>query len=378
MKTAQIRLNSRRQWDPGLSVTEGQATDLALVFWSDTDPQTVAEGARLLRAMCPQAIILGCSTGGVIMGRTFLENTVIATLVSFDRTTLKSVVGRLQDHADVYALSRHLAGNLPADGLKHVFVLSDGLAINGCTLASGLAEFLPPTVGITGGLAADGERFKSTHILHETEVMSDSVACLGFYGEALEVGQGSRGGWLPFGPERLVTASHRNVLMELDGESALELYERYLGKHAKNLPASGHLFPLHVREAGGTNWVVRTILGLDRGKNALIFGGDIPHGATARLMRGNMDNLLDGAKDAARKARLPGSDALAILVSCVGRKMLLKQFVEEEIDSVAQNLEPDTTLTGFYSYGEIADGESGESCCLHNQTMTITVLRERD
>jgi hypothetical protein len=378
MKTTQTRLNSRGEWDIGPVDTVGQDADLALLFWSDTDPQTVAESAKSLQTMYPRAIIVGCSTGGVILGNAFLENTVSATLASFEQTRLKSVVGHLRDHKDVYALSRYLAESLPVDGLKHVFVLSDGLSINGCTLASGLAEFLPSTVGITGGLAGDGERFERTHILHETEIISDSVACLAFYGESLEIGQGSRGGWVPFGPERLVTASHGNVLLELDGESALELYERYLGKHAKNLPASGHLFPLHVREAGSTNWVVRTILGLDREKNALLFGGDIPHGATARLMRGNIDNLLDGAEEAARKARLPGRDALAILVSCVGRKMLLRQFVEEEVDSVAQNLEPGTTLTGFYSYGEIASGESGKSCCLHNQTMTITVLRERD
>ena len=88
--------------------------------------------------------------------------------------------------------------------------------------------------------------------------------------------------------------------------------------------------------------------------------------------------LLDGAQEAASSARLAGEKALAILVSCVGRKMLLKQFVEEEIETAAEHLGPDTTLTGFYSYGEIACGQSGESCCLHNQTMTVTVLRERE
>lgn len=377
MKTIQTRLTSNGGWDPCPSEVDGRNVDLALVFWSDTDEETVAASVRALRSRCPRAIILGCSTGGIIAGRSFLENTVCATLVSFSRTRLKSAVAHLRDHADVRSLSRALADAIFAPGLTHVFVLSDGLAINGCALASGLAEFLPPTVKTTGGLAADGERFEHTSILHDTQILSAGVACLGFYGEDLEIGQGCRGGWVPFGPERLVTESHDNVLLELDGESALELYERYLGKHAKNLPASGHLFPLHLREAGTSNWVVRTILGLDRRKKVLFFGGDIPRGATVRLMRGNMDNLLDGAQEAASNAQLAGEGALAILVSCVGRKMLLKQFVEEEIETVALNLGPGTTLTGFYSYGEIACDDTGESCCLHNQTMTITVLRER-
>jgi hypothetical protein len=377
MKTTQTRLASNAEWEPCPSQIDGRDAHLALVFWSDTDEETVAAGVRSLRASCPQAIILGCSTGGVIAGQAFLENSVCATLVSFTRTRLKSAAACLKDHADVRALSRTLAESILAHDLVHVFVLSDGLAINGCALASGLAEFLPSSVKITGGLAADGERFERTSILHDTQILSSAVVCLGFYGENLQIGQGCRGGWVPFGPERLVTKSHDNVLLEVDGESALDLYERYLGKHAKNLPASGHLFPLHLREAGASNWVVRTILGLDRRERALFFGGDIPLGATVRLMRGNMDNLLDGAQDAARHARLAGDDALAILVSCVGRKMLLKQFVEEEIETVAENLGPGAILTGFYSYGEIACDETKESCCLHNQTMTITVLRER-
>lgn len=377
MIVSQMRVNSKGEWEACSAKPHHPDAGLALVFWSDMDQNTVTTAIEALKAHCPKAIIMGCSSGGVVSGRTFLENAMTATLVSFKETGLESAVARLQDHADIREMCRHLVSSLSRAGLSHVFVLSDGLAINGCALASGLAEFLPSTVGITGGLAGDGERFELTHILHKTEVMSGSVVCLGFYGKALEIGQGTRGGWLPFGPERLITDSHDNVLLELDGESALQLYERYLGKHAKNLPASGHLFPLHLREAGSSNWVVRTILGLDRERNALFFGGEMPRGATVRLMRGNMDNLLDGAQEAAELARLDGGDALAILVSCVGRKMLLKQFVEEEIDAAAQILGPRTTLTGFYSYGEIASGETGETCCLHNQTMMVTVLQER-
>lgn len=373
----QMHINSMGEWETGSAGSGGQDADLALAFWSDMDEKTVTDALKSLKAHCPQAIIAGCSTGGIVSGTAFLENAMSATLVSFERTRLASVAACLKDHGDVSALCRHLAANLPGAGLTHVFVLSDGLLVNGCALASGLAEFLPSGVGITGGLAGDGERFQLTSIVHGLEILSGGVVCLGFYGEGLKIGQGTRGGWLPFGPERLITESHDNVLLELDGESALELYKRYLGKHAKNLPASGHLFPLCLCEAGSSSWVVRTILGLDQKRQALIFGGEMPRGATVRLMRGNMDNLLDGAHEAAELARLDDGDALAILVSCVGRKMLLKQFVEEEIDTVARILGPRTTLTGFYSYGEIACGEAGEACSLHNQTMMITVLQER-
>jgi hypothetical protein len=377
MKTTQMRFHPQGGWTPCPDGANGQKATLALVFWSDTDEGLVFAAVQALQAGFPGLAIIGCSTGGIIQDRTVLENVITATLISFDDTRLTTAEAHLSDHPDVRALSRHLASSLSQPELAHVFVLSDGLAINGCALAAGLAEFLPPGVAVTGGLAGDGERFQHTAVLHGNKIFSGGVVCLGLCGRSLQVGQGTRGGWIPFGPERQITASHDNVLLELDGESALELYERYLGNHAQNLPASGHLFPLHLREADSSVWVVRTILGLDRKRKALFFGGDMPLGGVVRLMRGNIDNLLDGAEEAGQLAHLDGPDALAILVSCVGRKMLLKQFVEEEIEAVAQALGPQAHLTGFYSYGEIACGAEGETCCLHNQTMTITVLQER-
>lgn len=376
MKITQLHMTDRGRWSALPKAGPHGGQDLALIFWSDLDDDTVLRAAGELRAASPATLILGCSTGGVIKDRSLLENTVTATLVSFEGTRARTVAARAADHPDNRALGRHLGQALDHDGLSHVFVLSDGLAVNGCALADGLVAALPPHVGVTGGLAGDGERFERTALLLGTDIIHDGVICLGLYGDRLRVGQGTRGGWVSFGPERLVTASRDNVLLEIDGESALDLYERYLGKHARNLPASGHLFPLNLRAPGSRTWVVRTILGLDRDRKALFFGGDIPLGSTVRLMRGNVDNLLDGAEEAGRNARLDGGGALAVLVSCVGRKMLLKQFAEEEIEVVADVLGPGATLTGFYSYGEIASGLKGGPCCLHNQTMMVTVLQE--
>lgn len=376
MKVTQMHLTRDGNWLKCSRAEFGAGTTLAFIFWSDTDEATVRSAAERMGTSCPGAIVVGCSTGGVIQDRLLFENTVSATLVSFARAGVRVASANGGEHPDGLALGRHLGASLPHEGLVHVFVLSDGLTVKGSALADGLTESLPHGVGITGGLAGDGERFRQTALLHGTEIFTGGALCVGFYGEGLHVGQGTCGGWVPFGPERLITASHENVLLEIDGESALDLYERYLGKHAQNLPASGHLFPLNLRKAGSSAWVVRTILGLDRERKALFFGGDVPLGSTVRLMRGSVDNLLDGAEEAGKLARLEGGTALAILVSCVGRKMLLKQFAEEEIEAVSEALGPDVAMTGFYSYGELASGVDGESCCLHNQTMMVTLLQE--
>ena len=194
------------------------------------------------------------------------------------------------------------------------------------------------------------------------------------------MGYGSVGGWDAFGPERLVTKAQGNVLFELDGKPALELYKRYLGDHAAALPASALLFPLSLRAPGSSQAVVRTILGVDEREGFMTFAGDLPMGSSVRLMRSNFDRLIDGATEAAKTGlRGLGDDepGLAILVSCVGRKLMLKQRIEEEVESVQEVLGPGALLCGFYSYGEIAPFVSDSRCELHNQTMSLTLLSER-
>ncbi|NNN05175.1 MAG: hypothetical protein HKL90_04670, partial [Elusimicrobia bacterium] len=205
-------------------------------------------------------------------------------------------------------------------------------------------------------------------------------AAVGLYGAQLKVGFSSRGGWDPFGPERLITRSRGNVLYELDGQSALELYKKYLGDHAGALPAAAVHYPLALRTAEGETSVVRTVLAVDEREQSMTFAGDVPEGTYARLMKANFDRLIDGASGAAgdcREAMGATPAELALLISCAGRKMVLGQRIEEEVEAVREVLGPSTTLGGFYSYGEIAPFAGGARCELHNETMTITTLSER-
>jgi hypothetical protein len=265
------------------------------------------------------------------------------------------------------------------DELAHVFVLSDGLKVNGSDLVCGLAEQISEKVTITGGLAGDGDRFGETFVLCDGAPEKDVIAVLGLYGNRLRTGFGSLGGWDPFGPERIITRSDGNVLHELDGHSALELYKKYLGEHAKGLPATGLLFPLSLRTRTSENGVVRTILSVDEKKQTMTFAGNVPEGAYARMMKANFDRLIDGAVGAAQTSRQAiGDNApdLAILISCVGRKLVLKQRIEEEVEGVRDILGDRAVMAGFYSYGEISPFAPGAKCELHNQTMTVTTLVE--
>jgi hypothetical protein len=340
-----------------------------------------ASAVPTLHDAYPRAHFLGCSTAGEICGTEVSDGKIIATAVQFEHTEVRTACRPLADAHGSFDTGDALARDLPHAGLVHVFVLAEGLKVNGSELVEGLRRGLPSDVAVTGGLAGDGDRFQQTVVSCDGETLDGAVAVVGFYGDRLRIGYGSMGGWDPFGPDRLVTRSEANVLYELDGRSALELYKSYLGPHAKGLPSSGLLFPLSLRgDEPGSPRIVRTILGVDEKQGSLIFAGDVPQGAYAQLMKANVDRLIDGAHGAAgacHEAMAKSVPELAVLISCVGRKLVLKQRVEEEIESVRDVLGEATRLTGFYSYGEIAPFLASTKCELHNQTMTITTFAER-
>lgn len=326
-----------------------------------------------------KALIIGCSTAGEICRGRVLDGSLVVVAVHFEKTMIKCSSAEITDNKKSCQVGEKLAEALMADDLIHMFVLSDGLAVNGTDLVRGLVSRLPNHIKITGGLAGDGDRFQETYIVSDGAVQRNKVVAVGFYGHNLKVGYGSLGGWDPFGPERVITRSRGNELFEMDGCSALELYEKYLGKHAEGLPATGLLFPLSLRTKDNDYGVVRTILSVNRKKKSLTFAGDVPEGSYARLMKANFDRLIDGAEGAARLSHVAiGSKNpdLAIMISCVGRKMILKQRIEEEVESALEILGKDAVVTGFYSYGELAPSAKTLNCELHNQTMTITTFHE--
>ena len=376
MKAEQRAWRQGQGWVPLGRAGPGRAS-IVFVFGA-TD--LLADGARLaeLRELYPDAPLIGCSTAGEIRGAEVADDSVVATAVWFDRTRAVIREVDVADASASRAAGERLAASFEAEGLSHVMVFSEGLAVNGSELVEGMTRFLPAGVAVTGGLAGDGARFSKTLVIADRAPRGGIVAAVGLYGKGLVVGYGSLGGWDPFGPERVITRSKGNVLYELDRQPALALYKKYLGEHAKDLPASGLLFPLSVRTQDGRTFV-RTILGVDEATQSLTFAGDMPIGAYGRLMKANFDRLVDGAHEAAATSRASlgtTEPALALLISCVGRKLVLGQRTAEEVDAVRSIVGPDAILAGFYSYGEICPAAPNANCELHNQTMTITTLAE--
>ena len=366
-------------WSPKLS--KNSNAQLVLVFGS----RSLATDESIyqnIKASFPSAEIMGCTTSGEILDTQIYDETLCLTAVEFKSSEVD--VYSVDINSDPSDAPKRLAAHFKKEGLKSLFVLSDGQMVNGTDLANTLQDLLPEGTVITGGLAGDGTNFTETILWHNSNYGSGKIIGCGFYGENLRVAHGSMGGWDPFGPKRLITKSYDNILYSLDDKPALELYKTYLGEHAQNLPASALLFPLLITNSDNNPEVIRTILNINEHDNSMIFAGDIPENSYAQLMKANFERLIDGAETAAKNTITSSlsdhkmENGLVLMISCVGRRLVLNQRTEEEVEAVKEAFGDYNHYTGFYSYGEISPLVKGGKCGLHNQTMTITSFFETD
>jgi hypothetical protein len=377
MRVAQVVLNSPAAGVAAFSALSALDPSLVLAFGS---VEALKAGAGTLAQAFPGAHRMGCSTAGEISKDGVADGSLVVTALKFDKSSIVQKSTLLSGMEDSQAAGRRLAQGLPLEGLRAIMIFGQGVQINGSAVLAGITEVVGTQIPITGGLAGDGGAFAQTWVLDDEGVSSDRLTCIGLYGEDLTFTHGSFGGWSPFGPARKVTRCDNNVLFELDGEPALEVYKRYLGEHAKGLPASGLLFPFAMLGSDHSEiGLIRTILGVDEAAGSLTLAGDIDPNGYLKLMHANTDALVDGAEAAAQAARdmnnNPG-EGLALLVSCVGRKLVMGGRVDEEVEAVADVFGKGATIAGFYSYGEISPFSRAVDCKLHNQTMTITYLSE--
>jgi hypothetical protein len=381
MQAAELHWNDLAGW---LGDPEQPLNADLVIYFGPRDMLANPAHRRALEARFPGAQMLGCSTGGQMVDGDVSDQVLTALALSFDRTNFRLTHAEVDTPSASHPAGQALGRALAAPDLAGVFLLSDGLNVNGSALVEGILDVVGPVVPISGGLAGDGDAFAETLVACNGAPRSRMVAAIGFYGDAIRFGHGSAGGWDVFGPKRKITRSDGNVLYEVDGKPALDLYRTYLGPaESLKLPGSALLFPMRISDPRHPERsVVRTVLAVDAEMGSMTFAGDMPGGWTAQLMRGSFGRLCAGAAEATHRAiedlaSAASGGGAAILVSCIGRRLLMGQRIDEEIEAAAAELPPGFPLVGFYSYGEISPHDASGHAQLHNQTMTVTLLSEK-
>ncbi len=120
---------------------------------------------------------------------------------NFEYTPLQFAQTAVADMEDSFNAGAGLADALEHDGLVHVFVVSDGLNVNGSALAKGRRSRLPADVAVTGGLAGDQGRFRETVTF--LDEVPDKKTMTGFY---------SCGEMGPVGPDPKQAELHHQTL----------------------------------------------------------------------------------------------------------------------------------------------------------------------
>lgn len=334
---------------------------------------------KCLQKSFPNSQIMLCSGSGQILGESVYDEGIIINAISFDHTTFHCHASNINDfEGNSTELGKAIAHKFDVEGLKHILVFSDGQLINGSQLIEGFNEVLPDSVDISGGLAGDGALFQKTLVALNEPPKTGTLAAIGFYGDKIQISSSFKGGWDIFGPNRKITKSKDNVLYELDGKSALSLYKKYLGPLAEGLPGNALFFPLAICIQQSVDPVVRTILSINEEDRSMTFAGDMPEGSYARLMKSNLDRLIGASGDAAQIIKKEMKDPdFVLLISCVGRRIVMGHRAEEELDAVIDTFNHhQAIITGFYSYGELSPHASGNYSELHNQTIAITAFKE--
>lgn len=376
MKVAQFKWKSNA-WHL-LSNDSNVTPQICLLFGSREVLQSNDDYRKALQEKFPKAEIVQSSTAGNIYADQLLDDTIVATCIEFKHTCIESKMF-LFEHKSGEELGKEIVHSMEKESLCYMLLLST-TGINAGNVLNGINKASNGSYGVSGGVAGDDTKFETTWVGLNENIGENRLVAVGFYGTKLKTKHGTQGGWDPFGPKRLITKAEGNVLLEVDQKPILDLYKEYLGPKASELPASALYFPLAVERENNENYIVRGVQDINEKQQSLILFGDVHEGETIQLMRANFDRVIDGAADSAEQSLGERAEKpqLALLISCVGRRIVLDQLVEEELSEVQSVLGNEVSLCGFYSYSELSPLVNENACQLHNQTMTITTFYEED
>jgi hypothetical protein len=368
---------SNGKWQEGNSEL-GHKAQLVFVFGCENLIRN-KEIFNELKQRYANAYITGCTTAGEIYQDSVFQDTLSATAIYFENTPIKSFTAEINDPSKSYEIAKKLAESIPQENLKNIFLIVEGINVNGSRLVDAFKSIIPGNISVSGGFSGNGDNLSDTYIIANDYPKKNMIVAIAFYGDNIRISCGFAGGWDTFGVERVVTKSIGDEVFEIDGKPALDLYKEYLGEYAKELPGIGLQFPLEIRAKDSDYSFMRSFRKVNEDKKSLIFAADIPQEYYCRMMKANFNNLVNAsikAADISMKRIAGNTPKLAILISCVARKLVLKQMTDEEIEAARESIGTNCIFTGFYSYGEICPLSQNSSCELHNQTMTITLFDE--
>jgi hypothetical protein len=331
----------------------------------------------------PDTAWLGCTTAGQFTEEGFIESGLAVLLIASHEA---DHVLRFSEHADDRSKTfDELCGGIREQarearerghGLLTTVALVDGLSGEGERLVERLHAELSPSGEIVGGAAGDDGKFERTLVGSALRTTSTGAALLHVF-SSRRWGVGVDHGLNPATEPMRVTRARGNVVYEIDGRPAFDVYREYAKAKGLDLrPESAGAFFIN-NELGLIffNELRKARAPLSSKDGALTCAAEVPQGANVCILDGSRDNLLAAASRAAREAsdRLGRSSAAGVLLfDCICRGTILGEDFGREIQAV-RSVFPGVPLAGFLTYGEIAR-YSGRLDGWHNTTAVVTAI----
>jgi hypothetical protein len=359
------------------------APSLGVVFASPRHDLGAALAAAK-RAM-PAATFAGCTTAGEITERGLTRGGLALLLVSSPEMQLE-----LRTATHVKADPRKAAAELgrgftdaaseaAKKGLSasSTMLLVDGLNGAGEDLVGELLGATSRFQQVVGGAAGDDGAFKATHVGGAGLAATDAALALHVFSKR-PWGVGVDHGLRPTTDRMQVTRAAKNVVHEIDGRPALEVYREHAARRGTTLtPETAGSFLI------GNELGIYFFDKLHRARAPLSVGadgsltcaGEIPQGASICILDGEPDSMVEAAGRAAQEARKglgDGEAAAVLLFDCVCRGMILDGSFGREIEAVRAAF-PGVPVAGFLTYGEIARFK-GHMDGWHNTTAVVAAI----
>ena len=368
---------------------KNQTISIAFVFTTvQFNPEKILKGVK---AILGNTALVGSSGAGIITSSGIYMNAVAVLAVSSTKIKFATAYETGLDKKDLRDCGQRLA-RTAMKGLetsrREIFIIFvDGLIKNGSQLIAGIKETLGISLPMIGGSSADDLKFKKTYQFFNKEVLTNSAIGI-LVGENATIKIGIRHGWKPLGKPRIATGASGNVIKSIDNKPAISIYEDYFGKDNQEIK-SGKLiylsirYPLGIYLEGEEEYLLRNAIDIAQ-DGSLICQGDIPQGATLKLMMGTKETTLKAAAQAAEQLkRISGKHKppkFAIIFDSFSRNRLLGRSAKDEIDVIKNILGNDIPFVGFYTYGEQAPltalDYQGQSH-FHNESIAILGIGEQ-
>ena len=361
--------------------------DPALVMVFSSTEQPLGEVMSTVASEFPRAKLLGSSTAGEFTERGDAKGAVTACAVAGDYQVyagmsngLRADYGRAVEHA-----MSDIPSELPGYPYRTATLLLDPLAGNGEETTLTVAACLGPDVKLAGGAAGDDLNMKSTHVALGTRVESDAVLVGVIFSKA-PLGVGVSHAHSPISPPLTVTQSEGNVVSEVDGRRAWDVWAEHTKERASrcgldptSLPKDKEGMFLLRYEAGlasGEEYKIRAPLSRNQ-DGSLNFACGIPQGATIQITESEPEGQVESARLAARRALegLEGRKAAgAVVFDCICRQIILGDRFGSAVQEISREL-GGVPVAGFETYGEIAL-DVGDMSGFHNTTSVVLAFPE--